>query len=227
MNRFTKSQHVWSFIIKTMIVFGAAIGLFATFMSSNFMRTHAIFYYTIQSNIWIAAVCFIIWIYDLVSLFKGKSVPIPNWLRNLKFIFTVAIVLTGLMFNFVLYPQSMMTGEPANPFSFSNFLTHIFVPVMAVVDFFSFDRARLRSDRLVVWGLVTPIYYFVFSMLLASRGVDFKGSSFPYFFLDYQTNTWFSIGGGRFGVFYWIVIVFLLVMGIGTVLRGFRQREFS
>ena len=56
-------------------------------------------------------------------------------------------------------------------------------------------------------------------MICYGLNVDFGGGQrFPYFFLDFLTNGWFNIGDGKFGVFYWIVILILYVIGLSFLI---------
>lgn len=81
-------------------------------------------YFTIQSNILVAVISFVGGYY-ISKDYIGERWPI------VQFVGTVAITLTGIVFCFVLAPTM---GSKA--WNFQNILTHVVVPVAAVVDFF-------------------------------------------------------------------------------------------
>ena len=66
-----------------------------------------------------------------------------------------------------------------------------------------------------------PIIYCVFIMILTKINSEslfwgFEGSKnrFPYFFMDYETNGWFSLSKNiwKLGFFYWFLIIFIVVV---------------
>ena len=130
-----KRDTIISIVIKCWIIIGFIIGYIDEVHSDVFMRTGAILYYTVQSNIWITAIISVFLVYDIISLKKGKVVEIPNWLRLVKYIFTVAITITFIVYNFILYPGSVLTNAGESYLNAHTFLLHIFVPVLAIVDY--------------------------------------------------------------------------------------------
>lgn len=215
-----KKENLISAISKLLLVVGVIIGVWASLLQEGFFNPKHFLYYTIQSNIEIAIICLV----SLLFIFSKKE--IPSIVYTLKFIFTVAITLTGLVFNFILYPASIFSTHPLNPLSTANFFTHIFVPILSLVDFFAFDYKLKITKKTFLLGLITPLIYFIFVMFCTKVGIRFNGNLFvPYFFLDYKANSWFQIGNGKIGVFYWVIIQVLIVLLISSVLLFFMKKR--
>lgn len=215
-----KKENLISAISKLLLVVGVIIGVWASLLQEGFFNPKHFLYYTIQSNIEIAIICFV----SLLFIFSKKE--IPSIVYTLKFIFTVAITLTGLVFNFILYPASIFSTHPLNPLSTANFFTHIFVPILSLVDFFAFDYKLKITKKTFLLGLITPLIYFIFVMFCTKVGIRFNGNLFvPYFFLDYKANSWFQLGDGKIGVFYWVIIQVLIVLLISSVLLFFLKKR--
>lgn len=124
MNTFTPKQKAVSCVLKIVVIFSAILGTFLSAYAGrhSFMGGSRVFmYFTIQSNIAIAIICAA----GLKGLFRNKS----RWV--IKFVGTVSITLTGAVFCFVLAPT---LGNAA--WNLQNILTHVVVPVAAIIDFF-------------------------------------------------------------------------------------------
>ena len=215
-----KKENLISAISKLLLVVGVIIGVWASLLQEGFFNPKHFLYYTIQSNIEIAIICLV----SLLFIFSKKE--IPSIVYTLKFIFTVAITLTGLVFNFILYPQSLSQSYELNPFSLANFFTHTFVPILSIVDFFAFDYKIKLTKKTFLLGLITPLVYFTFVMFCTKVGIRFSGNNFvPYFFLDYKVNSWFQIGNGKIGVFYWVIIQAIIVLIISFILTFFMKKR--
>ena len=216
-----KKENLISAISKLLLVVGVVIGVWASLLQEGFFNPAHFLYYTIQSNIEIGIISLI-----CVLFLLRKNVQIPQVVYTLKFIFTVAITLTGLVFNFILYPASIFSTHPLNPLSTANFFTHIFVPILSLVDFFAFDYKLKITKKTFLLGLITPLIYFIFVMFCTKVGIRFNGNLFvPYFFLDYKANSWFQLGDGKIGVFYWVIIQVLIVLLISSVLLFFLKKR--
>jgi hypothetical protein len=215
-----RKENLISSISKLLLVVGVVIGVWASLLQEGFFNPKHFLYYTIQSNIEIGIICLV----SLLFIFSKKE--IPSIVYTLKFIFTVAITLTGLVFNFILYPASIFSTHPLNPLSTANFFTHIFVPILSLIDFFAFDYKLKITKKTFLLGLITPLIYFIFVMFCTKVGIRFNGNLFvPYFFLDYKANSWFQLGDGKIGVFYWVIIQILIVLLISSVLLFFMKKR--
>lgn len=210
---------ILSIVLKIILITCFASGLFFTYQSQAFMSMSPFLYYTIQSNTWIALVELALLTIDIISFVKNKEIKIPYFLYIIKYVCVVAITITFTVFFVLLAPYMASIGYVSYLYSPSNLFPHLFVPLFALADFFAVDYKFQNKKFDFFWGLSTPLYYLAFAMICYGLNVDFGGGQrFPYFFLDFLTNGWFNIGDGKFGVFYWIVILILYVIGLSFLI---------
>lgn len=203
-----------SIVLKLALIVLATIGIWRSVdASSGFMGgSVSLFYFTIQSNIWIALTFVVFLVYDILKQF-GKQYIIPNWLMMIKYVFTVSISLTFVVFALLLssfLPWSYLS-------SINNIALHYLVPIIAIVDFVIFDY-KLETKKLsFLFACIPPLYYLAFAEIISvTRVIESNGEQwFPYFFLDYVTYGWFNISSNGIGVFYWIIIIILFICGMG------------
>ena len=177
--------------------------------------TKRLMYFTGLSNIWIGLCLLIILAAPFIRRLNTESSR--KRLYVLRYIFTVSITVTCIVYCFILAPFAK-EGE-FNAWTLSSVLTHAVAPILTVADFF-IDGYRIRLSRIhVVLTAIPPLCYFVFSSILNLAGVDFgRGDDYPYFFLNLKSPA------GMFGfsdtppfimgTFYWIVIFLLMVFSI-------------
>lgn len=178
-------------------------------------------YFTAQSNVWIGGTMLA---FLVCALFRKKP---PAFLYVLKYIFTVSITVTFLVFTCLLGPF----GDPSyHLWAFSSWLTHILAPLFAVADFFV-DREFIPLRRGQVWICVLPpLAYSTFVVLLELFHVDFgRGLIYPYFFMDIRSPVGFFGFSKELpyfaGTFYWFLLLALLVFGIGTLYLRLHERK--
>ena len=98
-------------------------------------------------------------------------------------------------------------------------LCHGVVPILAVCDWLVNVQCYRHKKSDLFWSISTPLAYFVFVMIASLSGVEFGyGAKVPYFFLDFYQYGWFNLGSFPMGVFWWILIVLGIVLGIGALL---------
>ena len=207
--------------MKFIILAAGILGQVISLRHVGFMTGAHYLYYTNQSNIWTMLLALVLLLIELRARSRGLPVHLPDWLRVLRFALTVGVLLTWVVFSLLLAPMMAGTGYLR---SLSNLLVHNLVPLLAGLDFVLFDYEDRRKPALL-WGLVMPSLYVVFAMVLAQFGAFFgRGSRFPYFFLDYETNGWFSLGDGRLGVVWWILLLLGLLLLMGKALLALQRR---
>lgn len=213
--------------LNSCIVILAVLGICLNYLEPNVAKNNVL-YFTIQSNIWILGVSLI------MCCFDWQHRKIPEIIFTVKFIFTVSITLTGIVYNLILAPQyGMLFGSFWRAYSVSVVLLHVVVPVLSVISFLYFDNVN-SSKGLPLAGCVMPLLYFAGVMLLSLNGRSeglFEGmgggsTRFPYFFMDYETNGWFTFSGniGELGVFYWIAVGLLLTFALSAGLLWLKKK---
>ena len=182
---------------------------------SHFLKR--LLYFTAQSNIWIGLTVLAILFLPLTKAEKREKRAERLYL--LRYVFTVSITITGLIFCGLLAPFS---DGSYRPWTVSNVLTHVCAPVFAVADYFLDGGRRPARDRRVFLCVLPPFFYFLFTGVLEFFGVDFgRGVAYPYFFFNFRSPV------GLFGVsptgpypfylgaFYWLILFMLIVLGFG------------
>lgn len=207
-----KSKHV-SCILKAVVIVSATAGILLSAGAGRraFMGGSRVFmYYTIQSNIAIAAVCLI----GAVLMMRGR--PVPNRWYTVKFVGTVAITLTGVVYCTMLAP---LLGDSA--WRLNNVLTHVVVPLAAILDLFVTGAGGSIPRRSVFLVTIPPAAYAIYAGIGYIAGWQFSdGANYPYFFLN-----WGSPAGAFgftkelpfMGCVWWILVIFLFLIAIGYI----------
>lgn len=167
-------------------------------------------YFTIQSNIAVGIIALI----GLVLLLR-KTIITQTWYL-IKFVGTVSITLTGIVFCFVLAPTM---GNAA--WNVQNILTHVIVPVAFVVDFFVTSNQSELKKSSVLYVILPPLVYAIYAGIGYVCNWQFApGYNYPYFFLN-----WGSLAGALkftsefpfMGCLWWIfvLLIFLIAVAYG------------
>lgn len=213
MNNFSLKQKSVSITLKLVTIISALSGTFLSAYAgrNSFMGGRTVFmYFTIQSNIAIAVICAV----GLLKLLKNKKVS--NLWYTAKFIGTVAITLTGIVFCFVLAPTMEKYA-----WNFQNILTHVVVPITAIIDFFIVSLNSNIKKTASLYVVIPPILYAIYAGIGYVNNWQFaEGINYPYFFLN-----WGSPAGAFgftnelpfMGCAWWIIAIFVFLIIIGYI----------
>lgn len=182
-------------------------------------------YFTAQSNIWLG----LTFLGVLLLPFKKKNVEV--WTKRLyllKYIFTVSITITGLVFCALLAP---FADENYRPWGLCNLLTHVFSPLFAIADFFiDPHRTHIRRKEIFLTA-IPPLAYFSLASLLSMAHTDFgRGVNYPYFFLDFTSPAGvFGFASVRpfVGSFYWFTLFSLVLFFFAYLYARLRDKQAS
>lgn len=230
-----KSAHITSICsitLKLCIFISMTIGLAFTISADDFTgRGTTFLYFTTQSNIWIGSTCLLFAVLMIIGLRSKKSL-LKNWMFTLKFIFTVAITLTFLVMALLLTPDMIASGHGDFFFTPGNIFPHYVTPILAVIDFLLFDTVWKNRWTHSILAAIMPVYYLIFAFICSINGVVFTGGeNVPYFFLNYDRLSWFRFTSKGPGVFWWIMILSIFVIGMGIVYiaanRQMRKMKFA
>ncbi len=211
MNRLNARQKNLSSFLKLIVIVSALLGTFLSAYAGrhSFMGgSRVLMYFTIQSNIAIAIICGI----GLYLLKKGSDISRAWYV--IKFVGTVSITLTGVVFVILLAP---ILGPYA--WNIQNTLTHVVVPVVSVIDFFVIAPSARISKKNVFFVVIPPLLYAVYAGIGYIRGWEFAdGINYPYFFLNWGSPA------GAFGFInempfmgsaWWILVLLLFLIIVG------------
>ena len=182
-------------IFKVIIILSAVIGVILNSLAAD-EHIKQFAYFTLQSNILVAVV------YTLTFCKFSKS-RIFLLIKNQA---TVAIVLTGIVFNLMLRPY--LSGSDYNPNTISDFLVHVLTPILVLMEFIIFSEHGLIKRYDSLYWLIFPFIYWIFTLVFVGLGGNFDTenyqSNYPYFFLNFQENgiLWFLL-----------VLVFIVLTG--------------
>ena len=163
-------------------------------------------YFTQQSNLWIGITSLIF----AIMLMKNDTKHLKT-ISIFKYIFTVSITITGIIFCSILAPFADF-----NVWTFSSILTHVIVPLLSIFDFFT-NRNILKIDRKYIsYTIIPPFIYFIFTAILCVLKIDFgRGDPYPYFFMNFYSEVglfgFIAKWPPQIGSFYWFVFFFIFI----------------
>lgn len=216
-----KKQLICGIIVKSIAIIASIYGIART--QSGIMTFT---YFTNLSNVAIDAILFVFLLLDIKELTNGgKRKAKPNLLYIIKFMLTISITLTFLVYMFLLAP----TNEAGILNSYfrnyaGSFCVHFITPVLAIADFFLFDYMYQSTPAHALYATIPPLVYVVYVVIAGSSGVRWNGTMYaPYNFLNFGAPTgWFgydlsSLGSESLGigVAYMIIVLMIIFIGIG------------
>ncbi len=147
-------------------------------------------YYTVQSNLLVFGFFATLALSTASALRRdGPLGPVPSW-PGLKGMVTLAILVTMLVYHFVLVPSIL--ADPAStyrPFGPADLLVHYAGALMALADWMLFDpKPGFRPADPLRW-LAVPLAYLGFAIVRARLGPPLRGFGaepvrYPYGFMD-------------------------------------------
>jgi hypothetical protein len=195
----------------------ACLGIFDDF--KNF-RWDFYVYFTNLSNF----LCFGVMLTALIQTIKRKEDGFVTTTPLLKFIGLLGILLTFLVFNFMLAGQE--GRDPQLNWRISSISFHVVLPVMYVADWFLFYERKKCTWRYPIASIIFPLAYAIFLLIHAAiLGFDTSiltptGATliYPYFFVNLETQ-------GVAGVLKWIAILSVAFVAMGFVFFGLDRLE--
>lgn len=166
-------------------------------------------YYTNISNYFVFAVSVVVLADNVKRVLAGEKEGDNRKIRTLKFMTTVMILVTFLVYCILL----------GDPFSadfwqrLNNLACHVFAPVLFILDYILFEEKKTISVFAPLYSLVIPLVYVCYTFIL---GAAIEGFEYPYFFLDVTRNN-FGIGGYG-GVMLWVFLLVLVFTLLGYLL---------
>ncbi len=197
---------------------GVLLSLFTAQRDGYSHWARRLLYFTAQSNIWIGVTT----LFVLLFSFTPQDEKRTRFLYTLRFIFTVSITMTALVFCGLLAPFAQQYDFSV--FTLSSLFTHLLSPLFAVADFFVDRQPFPLTKRAVALSALPPVLYFSLSFVLEFFNVDFgKGTPYPYFFMNFRSPVG-VFGFSRqppfvMGTFYWFLFFPALLFAIAFLYR--------
>ena len=193
----------------------ASLGIFDDI---NMIRWDFYVYFTNLSNF----LCFGVMLACLIQTIKKKEDSFVTTAPMLKFIGMLGILLTFLVFNFML--AGAADRDPQLNWRIGSLTFHVILPIMYVADWFLFYERKSCKWYYPLASVSFPLGYVIF-LLIQAAILKFDASIltptggtliYPYFFVNIKTQ-------GVPGVLMWIGIITAAFIAIGYILFGFDQ----
>ena len=162
--------------------------------------------------------CIGIMLAELIQTVKKKADSYVSTAPFLKFIGVLAILLTFLVFNFLLAGQP--DRDPQANWRVASICFHVILPVMYVFDWLLFYEHRKVRWFYPLASVLFPVLYVAFVYVRAAI-LNFNPEApyiYPYFFLNLETQ-------GVPGVLMWIAILSVAFVAIGFAFYGLDRLE--
>ena len=114
-------------------------------------------YYTEDSNIFAAAVCTLVALWQLRCIFTGDQLPV--WLKKLKFMATSCLLLTFMTVVLVLAPMVGEGGLYLLLCTSSMRYHHLLNPLAALTSYLLLERQPRLPRKAVAWALAPTLLY--------------------------------------------------------------------
>ena len=122
----------------------------------------------------------------------------------------VAITVTGIVYNFVLVP---FAGATMFYIGMVNFITHALSTVLAIVNYFVFEKKGYYSFKHILVAMIFPAVYWVVFVSIGGR-INF----YPYFFMNPEQIGWVM-------VIVWFCILLAVFAAMGLLLVLYDKRR--
>ena len=204
-------QLIYQTVYCTLALVGS-VACLGIFDDIKMFRWDFYIYFTNLSNF----LCFGVMLTALIQTIKKKEDGFVTATPLLKFIGMLGILLTFLVFNFVL--AGAADRNPQLNWRIGSICFHVVLPLMYIADWFLFYERKKTTWRYPIASISFPLGYAIFLLIHAAiLGFDTSiltptGTTliYPYFFVNLETQ-------GVPGVLMWIAIlsVAFVAMGFG------------
>ena len=205
------AQLIYQTVYCTLALVGS-VACLGIFDDIKLFRWDFYVYFTNLSNF----LCFGVMLTALIQTIKKKEDGFVTATPLLKFIGMLGILLTFLVFNFVL--AGAADRNPQLNWRIGSICFHVVLPIMYIADWFLFYERKKTTWRYPIASISFPLGYAIFLLIHAAiLGFDTSiltptGTTliYPYFFVNLETQ-------GVPGVLTWIAIlsVAFVAMGFG------------
>ena len=212
-------QLIYQTVYCTLALVGS-IACLGIFDDIKLFRWDFYVYFTNLSNF----LCFGVMLTALIQTIKKKEDGFVSSCPLLKFIGMLGILLTFLVFNFVL--AGAADRNPQLNWRIGSICFHVVLPLMYIADWFLFYERKKTTWRYPIASISFPLAYAIFLLIHAAiLGFDTSiltptGTTliYPYFFVNLETQ-------GVPGVLMWIAILSVAFVAMGFSFYGLDRLE--
>lgn len=214
-----------SIVFKGLFLISCAYGIYLTYHTAPSGFAIYMSYYTTQSNLLVFIVMFIMLIREFFH--QGKR---TRFLTVLKSLSTVSIMVTFLIYHFILAPY--INADISNVAGgYGNLLVHYITPLWFFADYLIFDTKGATRFIDPFFYTIFPLYYFVFTNFRAVNGDLYNYGSFisqfPYPFLDYAVFGIYGVSAAIILITLGDLFIGFLFVGLDKIMKRPRARYKS
>lgn len=135
---------------------------------------------------------------------------------RLTYFCLMMILITGIVYHFVLLPQKIAENPAYQVFTFGNIMAHYIAPIGMLVDWLLFGQKGQLSKKDPLLLACIPLLYFVIATLYGYFGsaIPGKKTSYVYFFMDIEQL-------GILGVAAWVAAILIFVLLLAYLVYAF------
>ena len=176
---------IWRILILVSTIYGIYGGVYLAAGNPN---PYFLLFYTTQSNLW----CFLLYLYLVIKMIpilaKRQLLPrnlVPPWLKGGL---TSAIIVTFLLYQFIVVPYCLENGAMHQIFSSSDMAVHYLSPLLVFIDFIFCTQKTYYNWKTPFQWLSIPFTYFIYivARTFFNRPVPEPQHPYLYFFFDVQ-----------------------------------------
>lgn len=190
---------------RLILIIGVSVGLYIkTGLYDGNFKVYTLIYFTNLSNI------FVLIVFLIMVLCTAAS-------RNNKFLrikgsVMMSIILTGIVYNFVLLPSGFEMAGGSDTDKIGSLLLHLFSPLMTVLDWIINDKKGVFNKKDPIMWAYIPLLYFVFTVIQANLGgfIPNQISKYPYEFIAVDLLGWSKVMSNIA-----IISIVFILMGYG------------
>jgi len=169
---------------------------------SGNLQLHTLYSFTTISNGYIMLVTLIT---VFITFSSAESIGLK--ISRLRTIGVMMILMTGLIYHFILLPQKIAENLNYQVFTYGNIVAHYIAPIGMFMDWLLFDRkGRINKWEPLIYTSV-PVVYFIIASIYGYYGstIPNKETSYVYFFMD-----WGKLGIA--GVMKWVLLILICIL---------------
>lgn len=150
----------------------------------------------------------------LISLFTAIKYTLHQKdfslaLAKTRYIVVVMLLVTGIVYHFVLLPAKMMANPSYQVFTIGNIAAHYITPVGLLGDWLLFDKKGTIKKWEPLVCAAAPALYLTIALIYGYYGppISGMGTSYVYFFMDVEKI-------GTMGVVKYIVAILVCILAL-------------
>ncbi len=208
-----KKQCITAIVLDLLII---VFGILGTYIELYENGPGMLGYYTVDSNIFMAACCFLDIIYQIRELQGQKNYV---WVKEVKYTGVCCMTITFCIVFFVLAPMGGLEGYQRIFFEGALKYQHFLCPILSVASYLFIDRFQVILKRSMVYvALIPTIIYAVITVSLNIARIMY--GPYPFLYVYEQ-----SVGMSFFGGVLILGIEYLIVWLLWKINQTVKKRN--